>query len=677
MPKSRNPIVALLSLLPLVTAALASPTPPNILFILCDDLGWGDLGVFYQNDKPGTKKFVTPNLDTFAAEGAQLRRHYCPAPVCAPSRASMFVGVHQGHANVRNNQFDKSLENNHNLATTLREAGYATSLIGKWGLQGSGGSPAAWPAYPTKRGFDYFFGYVRHRDGHTQYPFHTTVDPDGSGKVVRSPMEVYDQDEMVRDDLERCYTTDLFTARAKKWIIDHRAAEPAKPFFLFLSYSTPHAALQVPPVAYPAGGGLTGGLQWAGTPGAMINTATGTIDSFIHPDYAEKSWSNNEKRFATMVRRIDDGIHDLVQTLKDLGIDENTLIVFTSDNGPHHESYFSANYEANSFNSFGPLDGTKRDLWEGGVRMPSLVRWPGTIPAGRITETASQFHDWLPTFTAVAGLPAPARSDGVSLLPDLTGSGAREPSTIYIEYLHKGTTKNYNQFEEDRRGRRRNEMQLIQVDGFKGVRYDITSHATPFEIYNLDDDPKETNNLAASSPALQQKMQDAVLRLRRSDGSAARPYDSEFIPPVNALVSPGVDWKSYSGPFPWVPDFAGLTPLAEGTTESVSPSVGPGGNHYAILFSGHLSIPADGDYTFHLASSGGSHLRVHGATVIDDDFARSGAEVSGTIRLAAGLHPYRLHFLHAEGAAALSLQWSSPAIPKQPVPAANLRRFDP
>ena len=677
MPKSRMPLAALLSLLPLVTAAPASPPPPNILFILCDDLGWGDLGVFYQNDKPGTRKFVTPNLDTFAAEGVQLRSHYCPAPVCAPSRASMFLGVHQGHANVRNNQFDKALENNHNLATTLRQAGYATSLIGKWGLQGEGDNPATWPAYPTKRGFDDFFGYVRHVDGHTQYPFHKTVDPDGSGKLVRPPMEVYDQDSMVRDALERCYSTDLFTARAKKWIIDHRAAKPAKPFFLFLSYSTPHAALQVPSVAYPAGGGLTGGLQWTDTPGKMINTATGTIDSFIHPDYAGKSWSNNEKRFATMVRRIDDCLQDLVQTLRDLEIDDQTLIVFTSDNGPHHESYFNTAYEANSFHSFGPLDGTKRDLWEGGVRVPSLVRWPGTIPPGRISDTASQFHDWLPTLSAVAGLPAPARSDGVSLLPDLTGAGTRVPSTIYVEYFHEGTTKKYSQFEADRRGRRRNQMQLIHVDGFKGIRYDITSHATPFEIYNLNHDPKETTNLAASLPDLQQKMKDAVLQLRRPDGSAARPYDSEFVPAVNAPVSPGVDWKSYSGPFPWVPDFAGLTPLAEGTGESLSPAVGPGNNHHAILFSGYLSIPADGDYTFHLTSSGGAHLRIHGATVIDDDFARSGAEVSGTIRLAAGLHPYRLHYLHVKGTPSLSLQWSSPEIPKQPVPAAHLKRSAP
>lgn len=664
-------------LIPLLAlAAIASAQQPNVVFILCDDLGYGDLGVLYQNSRSGTKKFVTPKLDAMAGEGIQLRAHYTAAPVCAPARASLMLGVHQGHANVRNNQFDKILENNHTLGSVLKQAGYATAIVGKWGLQGSGGTPAAWPSYPTKRGFDYFYGYVRHGDGHTQYPFHTTVDPDGSGSLVRDPKEVYDQDTMVRDDLAKCYTTDLFTARAKKWIVDHRAAQPSQPFFLYLAYSTPHAALQVPTVAYPAGAGLSGGLQWTGTPGAMINTATGTIDSYIHPDYATQSWTNNEKRLATMIRRIDDGVGDLLQTLEDLGIEENTLVVFTSDNGPHHESYFKAGYEADSFNSFGPFDGTKRDCWEGGIREPALAWWPGTIPAGRISERPSQFHDWMPTFAQLAGLPVPARSDGVSLYNDLTGTGTSPDSTVYIEYFNSGTTKTYAAFDPSNRGRRRNEMQVIFQGGFKGVRYDIQSHADPFEIYDLANDPKETNNLAASQSALQEEMKNRVLRLRRPDGSATRPYDSEFIPGVTAPVSPGVAWTSYAGATSWVPDFSSFTPLASGNHGSITPAVGPGGENFGLRFEGYLSVPGDGDYTFYLPSSGGSHLRIHETTVIDDDFARTGAEPSGTIRLRAGLHPFRLNFRHASGAAALALDWAGPSLPRQPLTDANLRRFD-
>ena len=149
----------------------AAPSKPNILFILTDDLGYGDLGVLYQNSRShGLPREFTPNLDRLAADGLIFHRHYCPAPVCAPSRASLLLGVHQGHANVRNNQFDKALENNHTLASVLARAGYATVAIGKYGLQGQGANPSEWHAYPTRRGFDYYFGYVRHKDGHEHYP---------------------------------------------------------------------------------------------------------------------------------------------------------------------------------------------------------------------------------------------------------------------------------------------------------------------------------------------------------------------------------------------------------------------------------------------------------------------------------------------------------------------------
>ncbi|MES2982347.1 MAG: sulfatase-like hydrolase/transferase [Verrucomicrobiota bacterium] len=648
---------------------------PNVVFILCDDLGYGDLGVFYQNSRPGTKKLSTPKLDAMAAQGVQLRAHYTAAPVCAPARASLLLGVHQGHANVRNNQFDKELENNHTLATILKQAGYATAIVGKWGLQGEGHSPATWPAYPTKRGFDYFYGYVGHGEGHNQYPFHTTVDPDGLGKVVRTPVSVYDQDNMVRDDLAKCYSTDLFTARAKKWIVDHRAAQPSQPFFLYLAYSAPHAALHIPTGAYPSGAGISGGLQWSGTPGAMINTATGSIDSFIHPDYVSKEWTNNEKRMATMVRRIDDCVGDLLKTLEDLNIDENTLVVFTSDNGPHHESYYNA-YEASSFNSFGPFDGTKRDCWEGGIREPALAWWPDTIPAGRISNRPSQFHDWLPTFAEIAGLPAPARSDGVSLVNDLTDAGNSPESTVYIEYFGAGNTKNYSAFDPSHRNRHRSEMQVIFQDGYKGVRYNVQSHAEPFEIYDVVADPKETNNLASARAALQQKMKNRVLRLRRPDASSPRPYDSEYIAAVSVPVSPGVTWISYAANLPWVPDFSSITPLASGNSTSITPSVGPGGENFGLRFDGYLLVPRDGDYTFHISSSGGSHLRVHETTVIDDDFGRTGAERSGTIRLRAGLHPFRLHYRHAIGQTLLALDWNGPGIPRQSLTDANLRCLD-
>ncbi|MCF7848582.1 MAG: sulfatase-like hydrolase/transferase, partial [Kiritimatiellales bacterium] len=238
---------ALAALFGLLIGSWASQ--PNIIFILCDDLGYGDLGILFQNNRvPGLPKHATPQLDSMAAAGIQLRSHYCPAPVCAPSRASVLGGVHQGHATVRDNQFEKALEDNHTIATVLRTAGYATAAFGKYGLKGDPLTVVPdWEAHPLQRGFDYYYGYITHADGHRHYPKE-------DGKPV------YENYSEVSVDLDLCYTTDLFTARAKQWMIDHLASPDAgKPMFLYLAYDTPHAILQYPPSAFPAGGGLSGG----------------------------------------------------------------------------------------------------------------------------------------------------------------------------------------------------------------------------------------------------------------------------------------------------------------------------------------------------------------------------------------------------------------------------------
>jgi uncharacterized sulfatase len=273
---------------------------PNVIFVLVDDLGWGDLGVFFQNESTHDRKHKTPHLDKMAAEGMQLRAHYCPAPVCAPSRASLLLGVHQGNAEIRNNQFDKALPPNHTIGSMMKAAGYRTAMIGKYGLQGKGDSAQSWPAYPTKRGFDEFFGYVRHVDGHLHYPAHNW--PLGNSESHQTPKEVWWNENEVSANLQKCYTTDLFTAQSKKWIQQHQEQHADKPFFLCLTYDTPHAALQVPSVPYPAGLGINGGIQWTGEDGKMINTAVGEIDSFRHPDYTGKGWSDVEERFARLGR---------------------------------------------------------------------------------------------------------------------------------------------------------------------------------------------------------------------------------------------------------------------------------------------------------------------------------------------------------------------------------------
>lgn len=614
---------------------------PNVIFILCDDLGWGDLGVFYQNNSEHVRSHRTPYLDQMAAEGMQLRAHYCPAPVCAPSRASLLTGVHQGHAGVRNNQFDKALAENHNLATVLKAAGYRTAIIGKYGLQGEGKNAATWTAYPTRRGFDEFFGYVRHVDGHVHYPADQW--PLGNSEKHRSPKQVWHNDQEVSAKLEKCYTTDLFTAASKHWVSQQATENPDQPFFLYLAYDTPHAALQVPSVPYPEGSGLDGGIQWLGEPGRMINTADGEIDSYRHPDYVGRGWSDVEERFATMVRRIDRSVGDLLQTLRDLEIDQETLVVLSSDNGPHHESYLKdSSYDPTSFQSYGKFDGTKRDTWEGGIRMPTLAWWPENVPAGKINRSPSQFHDWMPTFAELAGIDAPARTDGVSLVPSLLDRGEQAESLVYIEYAQRGRTKKYDDFLPRRRGAKRGEMQVIHLDGYKGVRVDIASHQTPFEIYDLKKDPEERTNLAGTSERfqkLQQRMKDRVLQIRMQNPIAKRPYDGEAVPAVDLdNARQGLRWRLYEGDFSFVPKLAGREAAATGTGDA--PVVKSPG---AIQYSGWIKIPEEGDYTFSFSPSAPALMRIHEATVVDADYGyEAGESFSGTIRLARGFHPIRI-----------------------------------
>lgn len=692
-----SPGVALLLSLTSVSAAETRPGKPNIVFILADDLGYGDLGVFGQNARrtagdPKEPWHFTPQLDRMAREGIQLRHHYCPAPVCAPSRASLLLGVNQGHANVRDNQFDKALENNHTLATVAKEAGYATAAIGKWGLQGGGHNPTEWPAYPTKRGFDYYFGYVRHNDGHEHYP---------KEGIYRGAKECYEGAINITPALDQCYTTDLFTARAKKWIMDQHAANQGQPFFLYLAFDTPHAVLELPTQAYPAGGGARGGVQWSGIPGRMINTANGTVDSYVHPDYASATWDDGKnssapwpdvyKRYATSVRRIDDCVGDLIQLLKDLGLDHNTIVVFSSDNGPTQESYLATALRPDFFNSFGPFDGIKRDLWEGGVRVPTIARWPGRIPAERVDSTPSGLWDWMATFAEIAGVPAPARSDGVSLLPALTGTSVQAPSNVYIEYFVKGATPDYAEFAPAHRGRTRNQMQAVRIGDYLGVRYDITSAADDFEIYDVAVDPKQVVNLARQSEqtgesagagisrsvrfaALQQQMKDRVLQSRMPDRSAPRPYDHALVPPAQeSPVVPGIEWRSFAQSFPWVPELAAMTPTTRGVTELPALEVRPSDKDFGLLFIGYLKVPADGDYTFYLSADTRALLRLHAAAVLDADFGygfTQPTELSARLPLQAGLHPVRLYYASGtSGTPRLNLSWSGPGIDKQPIPA--------
>ena len=693
------------------------PHSPNIIFILADDLGYGDLGVFFQNARRAAgdrsaPSHSTPQLDRMAAEGARLTHHYCPSPVSAPSRASFLSGLHQGHANVRDTQFDKALADNHTVATVLQRAGYSTAIIGKWGLHGEDRNRDAalprtsdWPAHPLKRGFDYFYGFLRHVEGHEHYPKEQLYF--AAKAKNRGPLVIWENHANVTAGLDKCYTTDLFTARAKQWIIDHKNTAPDKPFFVFLSYDTPHAVLELPAQAYPAGGGLTGGLQWLGAPGRMINTASGTPDSWTHPDYAsatydhdrnpatpEIPWTGVSKRHATSVRRIDDAVGDLLQTLRDLGIDQNTIVIFTSDNGPAQESYLPEPHTPEFFGGFASFDGIKSDTWEGGLRVPAIARWPGSIPAGGEYAAPCAAWDWLPTFADLAGLPPPANADGISLAPGLTGRGATAPrGHLYFEYRNKSRTPAYASFEPSRRGRVRGHMQAIRLGDLMAVRYDINGARDDFEIYDVVRDPKQTRDLGAAGAAhagLQARLKALALQSRRPDPDAPRPYDNDLVPkvenPESPALAPGLAWRCHEGDFPWVPGRAAPRPASEGGTSEITGAfdlssviaaiVSPagdnakntGGKNKCIVLTGLLRVPADGEYTFSHTGAAAAILRLHDATLIDADYGRAPDLVkTGVVRLQAGLHPFKLTCL-ASRESLPALKWSGPGFALRPLP---------
>lgn len=619
---------------------------PNILFILTDDLGYGDVGVLYQNSRPaGKPRMSTPNLDKMAAEGMILRQHYTSAPVCAPARASLLLGQHQGDCAIRDNQFDKTLPNNHTLATVLKQAGYHTAIIGKYGLAG----PAPeHPGHPLRRGFDEFYGVLEHGAAHYHYP-------GNSGKV----MDMYTR---ITNGLDNAYDTDLYAARAKKFI-EERAAKSPQPFFLYLAFTAPHFYEELPTQAYPEGRGIHGGLQWP------LNTNSGRTNSWYHPDYANQDWPDVEKRHATMIRRVDDAVADIFQLLKDLKIDTNTLVIFTSDNGPHNED----GQDPRFFDSWGQMDGIKRDLWEAGIREPSIVRWPGHVAAGSVSDHACCFWDWLPTFAELGGLAPPAEADGVSLAPMLTGKGVqRSRGFFYWEYAFNGHFQVDKDIFKRKRVNRRGQLQAVRVGDLTAVRYSVTNSNDPFRLYNVVTDPHENYNLARNPAYAAQlaMMKNLVKEVRRPEPSAHRPYDQDLMPAVtvSARTNGMLDYSVYEGDWPWVPDFDALEPVSKGQVAGLDAGVCKGKENSGVSFKGYIEVLADGEYTFSLASDSGAEMWIHEAHVIDDDFNRSGAELSASILLKAGPHPIRVFYRHKSGPVKLELQYSGPGIGKRAVP---------
>ncbi|MCD8284497.1 MAG: sulfatase-like hydrolase/transferase [Opitutae bacterium] len=743
MKISTKLIVGALSVAPFTISAQAadgasaSGARPNIIFILVDDMGWGDLNVNWEKYGNSFKyrehpnKYKTPSLDKMAKEGMLLLRHYTAAPVSVAARACLITGMHTGHTrNVRDNNFDHPIADVHTLGSVLKQAGYSTAVIGKWGVGGGGQSNVPTTAMPTARGFDYFWGLNAHLGGHFHYP------ANNASAAVTAIWEndkiIHSQKQGIKNGLEKvsAYSTDLFAARAKKWIMDNDPAKTKKPFFLMLNFTAPHASLRVPPSSYPRGGGKTGGLQWVETKDGTqtCNTSTQELatkagahwigrDEFIHPDN-KKFVGDGNQRHSTMVRRVDDAVGDIRRLLSDMKIADNTLVIFTSDNGPHNEAGSDSDMQNKPaqdpqyFKTYGMMDGIKRDTDEGGIREPTIVCWPAQIKGGKTSLHPSQFQDWLPTFADAAGLPAPSSSSGVSLLPDLTGKGGQQmPSDIYIEYSVDGATPNYKDFLPKHRGASRKNQFVVFVDGYKGHAIDIGDkplNETVFEIYDTEKDPQEKNDLAGKpidkKLNLQARMREKLLTTRRPvDGAVGREAKAFFEKPVNAVpaVAPEnatkpaqLDYKIFTqkDAFPWVPDFrqthlavaksgslktaddAGNLIPADAKTLAGSGAVG-------VALDGFIDIPADGEYVFYLKTdkTAGSKAFVHLHEVMPlidaDKLYTPGAQASSYMNLGTqnkqgtkkvllkkGLHPIRIEYVCAANNAAPSLEmsWQKP-----------------
>ena len=414
---------------------------PSIIFILADDLGYGDLGCY------GQTKIKTPNLDKLAGEGMRFTSFYAGSTVCAPSRCALMTGLHTGHALIRGNARVALRPQDLTVAEVLRQGGYRTALIGKWGLGNEHSS-----GVPQKKGFDDFIGYLDQTHAHDYYTDYVwRYDPPSNAKPGYDDRMELRENQGGRKGL---YTHDLFTTSALNFVRINKPDQfnGFRPFFLYLAYTIPHANNE-------EGRRSGNGMQ---------------VPS--DAPYADQPWPQTEKNKAAMITRLDADIGRLMDKLKELKIEDNTVVLFTSDNGPHKEGGVDPKF----FQSSGPLRGIKRDLYKGGIRVPLIVRWPGKIKPGTVNDQPWAFWDFLPTAAEIADVKLNQKPDGLSLLPELLG----KPQTNRHDFF-------YWEFHE------RGFQQAARMGDWKAVR---PQAGAALELYNLKTDPGEKQNVAAQNP---------------------------------------------------------------------------------------------------------------------------------------------------------------------------------
>jgi arylsulfatase A-like enzyme len=454
-----SPVIFLLAICAVFSAPARAAKKPNIVYIMVDDLGYGDLGSY------GQSVIQTPNLDRMAEQGMRFTDHYAGHTVCRPSRLVLWLGQHVGHTGLTGNRPRSLTSKEPTVAKRLQQAGYKTGGVGKWAL-GHVDTPADIhnDGHPNRNGFDYWFGYMNQSNAHNFYPTflwenHKQVTlpgnvigdyPNGRGRVSSKRVS---------------YSHDFMTDAAFGFV--RRNAK--NPFLLHVHWTIPHANNE--------GGRVTG-------------------DGMEVPDYGiykDKDWPNPEKGFAAMISRMDRDVGRLFSLLKELKIDDNTLVVFTSDNGPHQEGGHKHEY----FNSNGPLTGYKRSMHDGGIRVPMIAHWPGRIKAGSTSHLASAFWDFLPTACEIAGVEPPESVDGISYLPTLLGEDDRQTKH---EYLYWSSLEGATSV-----GVRMGDWKLVKYRAPKNRPRNKTAKPD-WRLYDLAKDIGEKSDIAAEHPAVVKQM---------------------------------------------------------------------------------------------------------------------------------------------------------------------------